>query len=175
MAVSYDLVLEARMMMRQAARKRARPFAQEIAEMVRHAVGYQTRAFVSFGPPIALSAFDPDSRRDLVTLTHRVHREIGLLYKVLPTALVATLVRPKMTRSALAARIDELLVVLSAAGANLAVSNGRAAVGDGVERLLERNVLAEERGTLRVRDRQTLRYYARTIQHLIHQPKRTTH
>ncbi|HET9373182.1 MAG TPA: 1-acyl-sn-glycerol-3-phosphate acyltransferase [Vicinamibacterales bacterium] len=175
MAVSYDLVLEARMMMRQAARKRARPFAQEIAEMVRHAVGYQTRAFVSFGPPIALSAFDPDSRRDLVTLTHRVHREIGLLYKVLPTALVATLVRPKMTRSALAARIDELLVVLSAAGANLAVSNGRAAVGDGVERLLERNVLAEDRGTLRVRDRQTLRYYARTIQHLIHQPKRTTH
>ena len=50
-----------------------------------------------------------------------------------------------------------------------------AVILDRVERLLERNVLAEERGTLRVRDRQTLRYYARTIQHLIHQPKRTTH
>jgi hypothetical protein len=36
-------------------------------------------------------------------------------------------------------------------------------------------VLVEERHRLRVRDRLVLRYYARTIQHLLHRPRRTTH
>ena len=66
MAVAYDLVLEDRIISREAARKRSRPFAQEVAEMVRHAVGYQSRAFVTFGKPIALGDYDPESRRDLV-------------------------------------------------------------------------------------------------------------
>ena len=39
MAVAYDLVLEDRMLSREAMRKSKRPFAQEVAEMVRHAVG----------------------------------------------------------------------------------------------------------------------------------------
>src|SRR5687767_12770223 len=38
MAVAYDLVLEERMLAREALRRRSRPFAQEVAEMVRHAV-----------------------------------------------------------------------------------------------------------------------------------------
>ena len=44
MAVAYDLVLEDRILSREAVRRRARPFAQEIAEMARHAVGYHSRA-----------------------------------------------------------------------------------------------------------------------------------
>ena len=34
-------------------KKRQRPFARELAEMVRYAVGYRSRAFVTFGAPIA--------------------------------------------------------------------------------------------------------------------------
>ena len=175
MAIAYDLVLEDRVLAREAIKRRARPFAQELAELVRHAVGYQSRAFVTFSPAIPLAGYDPESRRDLVTLTHRVHDAIGLSYKVLPTALVAALTRPQMTRTELAARIDELLAVLAAEGANVAVRTGRQAVDDGVDRLAERGVLVEARQRLRVRDRIALRYYARTIEHLIHRPQRVTH
>jgi glycerol-3-phosphate O-acyltransferase len=175
MAIAYDLVLEDRMLARQALIKRKRPFAQEVAEMVRHAVGYCARAFVTFGPPIPLSDFDPDSRRGLVTLAHRVHQAIGIQHKVLPTAIVAALVRPQMTRTELADRADELLVALAARGANLAVSTGRQAVDQGVRQLAERGILVDARPGLRVRDRLTLRYYARSLSHLLHGPDRTTH
>src|ERR671926_296376 len=39
-AVSYDLVLEDRILSRQGVKRRQRPFARELAEMVRYAVGY---------------------------------------------------------------------------------------------------------------------------------------
>jgi glycerol-3-phosphate O-acyltransferase len=175
MAVAYDLVLEDRMLSRAASRKRARPFAQEIAEMVRHAVGYRARAFVTFGPPIPLRQYDPESRRDLVTLTHRIQEEVGRLYKVLPTALVAVAMRPQITRAELAERIDDQLGTLEAQRANLAVSSGQEAVDEGVDQLIERGVLVQERQYLRVRDRIVLRYYARTIEHLMTPRRGTTH
>ncbi len=156
-------------------RKRKRPFAQEVAEMVRHAVGYESRAFVTFGPPIPLGTFEPESRRDLVTLTHRVQDEIGRCYKVLPTALVASVMRPHMARTELVARLDERIGYLAAAGANLAVKSGRQAADEGVTLLAARDVLVEERHVVRVRDRVVLRYYARTIEHLLGRPQRTTH
>jgi glycerol-3-phosphate O-acyltransferase len=175
MAIAYDLVLEERLLAREASRRRKRPFTQELAEMVRHAVGYRSRAVVTFGAPIPLAGYDPDSRRDLVSLAHRIQDQIGRQYKVLPTALVAAACRPRMTRAALAQAIDELIAICAAEGANLAVSSGRQAADDGVARLVERGVLVEERQQLRVRDRIVLRYYARTIQHLLHRPRRTTH
>ena len=73
MAIAYDLVLEAAMLARQGTKRRQRAFSQELAEMVRHAVGYQTRAFVTFGTAIPLTEYDPESRRDLVSLAHRMH------------------------------------------------------------------------------------------------------
>jgi hypothetical protein len=79
-----------------------------------------------------------------------------------------------MTRRELAGRIDELLGVLDALGANLAVKSGERAVEEGVGLLIERGVLVAEGSRLRVRDRIVLRYYARTIQHLLDRP-RTTH
>ena len=176
MAISYDLVLEAGILSREATRRtRARPFSQELAEMARHAVGYQTRAFVTFGPTIPLVEYDPESRRDLVSLARRIQHEIGRLYKVLPTALVATAMQPQITRSELASRIDDLLAGLSAAGANLGVQSGRQAVDDGVERLIERDVLVAERQRLRVRNRIVLRYYARTIAHLFAPNRQAVH
>lgn len=175
MAVAYDLVLEDRILSREATRKVRRPFAQEVAEMVRHAVGYESRAFVTFGDPIPLRTFDPDSRRDLVTLAHRVHDDIGRCYKVLPTALVASVLRPHMLKTELVARLDERLAFLSAAGANLAVKTGRQAADEGVAMLAGRDVIVEERQRVRVRDRIVLRYYARTIEHLLGRSHRTTH
>ena len=175
MAVAYDLVLEDRMLSRAASRKRTRPFAQEVAEMVRHAVGYRARAFVTFGPPIPLRQYDPEARRDLVTLTHRIQDEVGRLYKVLPTALVAVAMRPQITRAELAARIDDYLGTLEAQRANLAVRSGHEAVDEGVDQLIERGVLVQERQHLRVRDRIVLRYYARTIEHLMTPRRGTTH
>jgi glycerol-3-phosphate O-acyltransferase len=175
MAVSYDIVLEDRTLARQAVKKQSRPFAQEFAEMVRHAVGFNTRAFVTFGKKIPLIEYDPESRRDLVSLAHRIQKEIGLLYKVLPTALVATSVRPQMTRSELTGRIDELLGHLREQKANLAVTTGRQAVEEGVEALIERGVLVSARQHLRVRDRIVLKYYARTIEHLVPSRRRAVH
>lgn len=175
MSVSYDIVLEDRILARQAVKKASRPFAQEFAEMVRHAVGFNTRAFVTFGKKIPLIEYDPESRKDLVSLAHRIQREIGLLYKVLPTALVASTVRPQMTRHELAGRIDELLGHLREQHANLGVANGRQAVDEGVEALIERGILVSERQHLRVRDRIVLKYYARTIEHLVPTRRRATH
>ena len=174
MAVAYDLVLEDRIISRAAMHKRKMVFSQELAEMARHAVGYRTRAFVTMGEAIPLADYDPESRRALVSLAHRVHDEIGRLYKVLPTALVAATVRPQMARSELTARLDDVVGMLAGAGANLAVRSGRQAAEEGIALLTERGVLVEDRHRLRVRDRIVLRYYARTVQHLLARPG-TTH
>lgn len=175
MAVSYDIVLEDRILATQSVKKRARAFTTELAEMVRYAVGFHTRAFVTFGTAIPLCEYDPESRRDLVSLAHRIQDEIGLLYKVLPTALVAAAVRPQMTRSDLTSRVDDLVGKLKEKNANLGVKTGRQAVDEGVEALTERGVLVSERQHLRIRDRIVLRYYARTIEHLVPSRRRAVH
>jgi glycerol-3-phosphate O-acyltransferase len=167
MAIAYDVVLEDRILTREATRHRRRPFSQEAAEMIRYSVGYRSRAFVTFGEPIPLGGLDPDSRRSLVTLSHRVHEAVGRLHKVLPTALVASAMRPSIDRRALVSRVDALLETLAAQGANLAVTSGREAVEDGLERLVARDVLVLEPPRIRVRERHVLRYYGRTIQHLV--------
>jgi glycerol-3-phosphate O-acyltransferase len=174
MAIAYDLVLEERVLAREALQKRKRPFTQEVAELVRHAVGYRSRAFVTCGHPIPLADFEPGSRRDLVTLVQRVQEEIGKAYKVLPTALVAASLRLQMTRRELEARVTALIGALADEGANLAVRDGALATDEGVMRLAERGVVLEADNRVRVRDRLALRYYARTIQHLT-RPRRTTH
>jgi len=173
-SVAYDLVLEDRMLPRAASKKRKRPFAQEVAEMVRHAVGYRSRAFVTFGPAIPLAGYDPESRRDLVTLAHRIQHANGLQHKVLPTALVAAVGRPRMPIDELRRRIDNVLESLSALGANLAVRSGADAVDQGLELLTARGVVVVADGQLRVRDRFVMRYYGRSLEHLL-QPKRATH
>src|SRR5438876_2983607 len=64
-AVAYDLVLEDHILAHQSVKKRQRPFTRELAEMVRYAVGYWSRAFVTFGAPIAAGEFHPLSRTDV--------------------------------------------------------------------------------------------------------------
>jgi len=166
-AIAYDVVLEDRAIARQGVKKRQRPFTYELAEMVGLAVGYRSRAYVTFGPPIALGAYDPDSRKDALELAHLTRGTIGRLYKVLPTAIVASAMRPSITRAELAAHVDAALDLLQAAGANLVERDAAHVVEDGVSRLEHRGVIQAEGDRLRVRDRNVLRYYARSIQHLL--------
>jgi glycerol-3-phosphate O-acyltransferase len=173
MAVAYDVVLEDHILAHQGAKRRQRPFAREVAEMVRYAVGYQSRAFVTFGVPIRLGDTDPESRRDVMALAHRIRDTIGRLYKVLPTALVATAMRPSISRRELETGVDALIEVLKAGGANLAVTSGRQAIEEATDLLVARNIIHVERGgRFRVRERTVLRYYARTLQHLLTGPGR---
>jgi len=174
MAIAYDLVLEDHVLAHQGAKRRQRPFAREIAEMVRYAVGYQSRAFVTFGAPISLSAHDAESRRDVMALAHLIRDNIGRLCKVLPTAIVAAAMRPSIGRRDLEARAETIIESLRGAGANLGVATGRDAVQQGAPLLAARNVIHVERGgRYRVRERTVLRYYARTLQHLLAGPKRS--
>jgi glycerol-3-phosphate O-acyltransferase len=177
MAVAYDLVLEDHILAHQATNRRARPFGREVAEMVRYAVGYQSRAFVTFGAPIRMDGYDPESRRDIMALAHRTRDAIGMLYKVLPTAVVAAALRPSIARRDLETRCDAIIETVAAAGANMGVRNGRDAVEAAGEALMARNIIHIERGgRFRIRERTVLRYYARTIQHLIaggRRPSRT--
>ena len=174
MAIAYDLVLEDHILAHQGAKRRQRPFALEVAEMVRYAVGYQSRAFVTFGAPIRLRGYDAESRREVMALAHHVRDTIGLMHKVLPTAVVAAAMRPSISRHDLIARADALLDTLRAAGANLGVASGRQAVDEAAEPLAARNIIYVERGgRFRVRERTVLRYYARSLQHLFTGPRRT--
>lgn len=141
--------------------------------MVRYAVGYQSRAFVTFGAPIPLRGYDADARRDVMGLAHHIRDTIGAMYKVLPTAVVAAAMRPSISRTDLIARADALVDTLRAAGANLGVTSGAQAVDEAADVLALRNIIYVERGgRFRVRERTVLRYYARTLQHLLTGPKR---
>jgi len=170
MAVSYDLVLEDRILARQGVKRKQRPFTRELAEMMRDAVGYRSRAFITFGRPIATSEYNSQSRSDILDLAHRTREAIGLLYKVTPTALVAAAMRPSIARRDLEARIDDLLVRLRARGANLGVESGRQAVAEAVRPFRRRGVIVVEGDCFRVRSRGLLRYYAHTIDHLLSPP-----
>ena len=55
----------------------------------------------------------------------------------------------------------------------MGVKNGRQAVEEGTAPLESRNIIFVERGgRFRVRERTVLRYYARTLQHLLTGPNR---
>ena len=174
-AVAYDLVLEDHVLARQRVKRVQRPFSRELAEMVRYAVGYRSRAFVTFGNPIDIEGVDPSSRRAVLDLTHAVMKALGRVYKVLPTAVVANAVRPSIARRELEQRCDALIDTLRSYGANLGVATGAEAVEAAVEPLEARGILLVHRGRIRVRDRNVLRYYARTLDHLLESPSRHTH
>jgi glycerol-3-phosphate O-acyltransferase len=174
-AVSYDVVLEDHILAHQAGKGRGRPFAREVAEMVRYAVGYQSRAFVTFGEPISLEGFDPEARRDVMALAHLTRETVGRLYKVVPTAVLAAALKPSITRRELEARAEAIIDTARAAGANMGVTSGRQAIEEGAAPLEARNIIHVERGgRFRVRERTVLRYYARTLQHLLIGVKRPT-
>ena len=166
-AIAYDLVLENHILAHQRVKKRQRPFRREVAEMVRYAVGYRSRSFTTFGAPISVTDRDVHSRSDVLELARMVRTRIGMLYKVLPTALFAAAMRPNIARRDLESRIDRLIEELAAKHANLGVTSGRQAIEEAAEPLTTRGIVVAERGRFRVRERTVLRYYGRTIEHLL--------
>jgi len=173
-AVAYDLVLEDHVLARQGVKRAQRPFRRELAEMVRYAIGYKSRAFVTFGTPIAVD-IDPTSRREVLDFSRTIMAAIGRLYKVLPTAVIASAMRPSITRRDLEARADAIIDTLRTGGANLGVETGVQAADAALESLEARGVVVVDRGRVRVRDRHVLRYYGRTLDHLLTSPSRRTH
>ena len=174
-AISYDLVLEDHVLARQRIKRSQRPFSRELAEMVRYAVGYRSRAFVTFGRPIPVEHIEVDSRRAVLDLAHAVMGAIGRQIKVLPTTVIAAAMRPSIAKNDLVARADAIVEAARAAGANLGVQSGREAFELGIEPLELRGVIVSESGRLRVRDRNVLRYYTRSIEHALASPSGRTH
>jgi glycerol-3-phosphate O-acyltransferase len=166
-AIAYDLVLEDHILAHQSVKKRQRPFTREIAEMVRYAVGYRSRAFTTFGAPISAASVDAHSRTEVLELAREIRARIGSLYKVLPTAVFAAAMRPSIARRDLEQRIERIIEDLAARHANLGVTSGRQAIDEAAGALETRGVVVAERGRFRVRERTVLRYYARTIEHLL--------
>ena len=83
--------------------------------------------------------------------------------------------RPSITKRELLDRTDALLDTLRATNANLGVTNAKDAVEYGVEVLVDRGVIVSERSRFRIRERNVLRYYARSLDHLLASPSRRTH
>jgi len=167
-AIAYDLVLEDRGLARQGGvKRRQRSFTAELAEMMTTAVGYRTRAYVTFGEPIGADGYSADSRKDVLDLAHRLRETFGRLYKIVPTALVAAAMKPSITPAELERGVERLIEALDAAGANLAVRDPKKASEEGAAALRKRGVIHKMGNRLRVRERSVLRYYARTIQHVL--------
>jgi glycerol-3-phosphate O-acyltransferase len=172
-AVAYDLVLEDHVIARQKVKRSQKAFSREIAELVRYAVGYRSRAFVTFGKPIALDGIDPESKKDVMDLMRHVRTEIGRQYKVLPTAVLAAAMRPSVSRADLKARISGVLDTLRSVNANLSVKTADEVLEEATEPLSTRNIIVVEQGRYRVRERNVLRYYARSLTHLLSPPSST--
>ena len=163
------------MLARQRVKRSQRPFSHELAEMVRYAVGYRSRAFVTFGTPIDVDGVDPDSRRAVLDLTHAVMQTIGRLFKVLPSdGCRRRRCGPRSRRRELEQRADSAhRHARRPCGANLGVHSGEEAVDSALEPLEARGILVVNRGRVRVRNRNVLRYYARSLEHLLKSPSRT--
>jgi glycerol-3-phosphate O-acyltransferase len=172
-AVSYDLVLEDHVIARQRVKRSQKAFSREIAELVRYAVGYRSRAFVTFGKPISLDGIDPESKKAVMDLTKHVRSEIGKQYKVLPTAVLAAAMTKSATTAELKGQIEAVLDTLRAAHANLGVKSADEVLSLATEPLITRNIIVVEQGRYRVRERNVLRYYARSLAHLLSPPSST--
>src|SRR4029078_2478530 len=127
-AVSYDLVVEDHVLARQRVKRTQRPLSREMSELVRFAVGYKSRAFVTFGAPISVDGVDPISRSAVLEVARTIMKTVGRLYKVLPTPLVASAMRPSISRRDLEERASVLIDTLASCGANLGVTSGPQAV-----------------------------------------------
>jgi glycerol-3-phosphate O-acyltransferase len=172
-AVAYDLVLEDHVIAKQRIKRSQKAFSREIAELVRYAVGYRSRAFVTFGKPIAIDGIDSENKKAVMELTRHVRTAIGRLYKVVPTAVLAAAMKPSVSRADLKARIEAVLGTLHSVNANMSVKTADEVLELATEPLVTRNIIVVDQGRYRVRERNVLRYYARSLAHLLSPPSST--
>jgi 1-acyl-sn-glycerol-3-phosphate acyltransferase len=83
------------------------------------------------------------------------------------TSLIAASMKPSIKRQDLESRIDQLIEILKLSNANLDVQTGREALDKATEPMVTRGILVVEGDKYRVRERAVLRYYARTLEHLV--------
>jgi hypothetical protein len=83
--------------------------------------------------------------------------------------------RPSISRRDLEDRADAVIDTLRSKGANLGVTSGEEAIDGGLPLLETRGIVVAEQSRIRVRERNVLRYYARTLDHLLASPSRRTH
>ena len=116
-------------------------------------------AMVAFSfPSIAHASAGPSSPEEAIL--------VALQIKTTPEGLRAYLI--EMSNSIPRSKeVDRLIAELAAGRANLGVASGRQAIEEAAESLEMRGIIVVERGRFRVRDRSVLRYYARTIEHLL--------
>lgn len=172
-AVAYDLVLEDFVLARQKVKRSQKAFSREIAELVRYAVGYRSRAIVTFGKPIAIDNIDADNKKLVIDLIRHIRAEIGRLYNVRPTGVLAAAMKPSVTRSELKGRITAVLDTLKSVGANVQIAGADEVLDAATEPMVTRNIIVVEQGRYRVRERNVLRYYARSLAHLLAPPSST--
>ena len=172
-AVAYDLVLEDHVIAKQRIKRSQKTFSREIAELVRYAVGYRSRAFVTFGKPIAIDGIDSENKKAVMELTRHVRTEIGKLYKVVPTAVLAAAMKRSLSRAELKGHIEAIIGTLQSVNANLSVKSAEEVLEQATEPLVTRNIIVVDQGRYRVRERNVLRYYARSLAHLLSPPSST--
>ena len=149
-AIAYDLVLEDHILARQSVKRLQRPFSRELAEMVRYAVGYRSRAFVTFGAPIPLDGVDVHSRSDVWSSRSRCARAPAAVQGAADGGVRrgdAAVDHTSRSEDRVAALIDTLRAV----HANLDVSSAAEAIDRGTEPLEARGILVIEGGRLRGR------------------------
>ena len=100
---------------------------------------------------------------------------IGRLMKVLPTSLMAAAMRPSIRQSDLEGRVAALIATLQRANANLEITDPREVIDQACRLFAARGVIVVEDRTYRVRERNVLRYYAHTIDHLLPVPAGKAH
>ena len=158
------------MIARQRVKRSQKAFSREIAELVRYAVGYRSRAVVTFGKPIAIDGIDPEKKKAVMDLTRHVRREIGKQYKVLPTAVLAAAMKRSATRAEMKGHIDGVLDTLRSRQRQPERETADEVLELATEPLATRNIIVVEQGRYRVRERNVLRYYARSLAHLLSPP-----
>ena len=166
-SIAYDLVLEDRILAPQVTKGRQRPFSRELAEMVGTAVGYQSRAFVTFG-----AGGHVDRRRGAFAPRRDGSRPAGTGRSGAPAQGAADGAGRLRDASVDAAHRtggggagpDRST---GGRGANLETTNAAKAVEQALALFEERGVLQPEGDIVRVRDRFVLRYYARQLKHLL--------
>ena len=77
------------------------------------------------------------------------------------------------TRAELKGHIDGVLDTLRSVNANLSVKTADDVLEHATEPLATRNIIVVEQGRYRVRERNVLRYYARSLAHLLSPPSST--
>jgi hypothetical protein len=142
--------------------------------MVRYAVGYRSRAFVTFGAPIPVAAINVHSRSDVLELTRLVRAHRRALQGAADGDVRrrdAAVDHPARSRSAhrRAGRRAR------ARGARISARQRRQVVDEAADRSKRAASSSPNADAFRVRERTVLRYYARTIEHLLVTPAgRTT-